>query len=91
MRKSLIAYALYGGSVLALYGTGGFSGWWKGMHLPRRTYFPGGVGTPGGSSGSGYPGGYPGGIGSPGGSSGHGGSSWGTGSGSSGGGFRGGK
>jgi len=70
MRKSLIAYALYGGSLLALYGVGGFSGWWKAMHLLPRSGFSGfgpssggsghggsSWGTGGGSSGGGFRGG----------------------------------
>lgn len=78
MRKGLLAYTIYGGSLLTLYGVGGFTGWWKAMHLAiaaasSRAYNAGGPTGTGTGHGIGYGGG---------GSSGYGGG---------GGGFRGGK
>jgi hypothetical protein len=31
MRRSLVAYLIFGSTLLALYGVGGFAKWWRGI------------------------------------------------------------
>jgi len=50
--KKLLAYWIYGATVLALYGAGGFGGWWKNLIRFEGTRWIGSGGSGSGGGGS---------------------------------------
>jgi hypothetical protein len=59
--RGLVLYLLGGALLLALYGAGGYGGWWHAKPRPPGTYDSGG--GYGGGHGGGYGGGFGGGGG----------------------------